>query len=129
MTGIETFDIHLTEFYGASLKRFALVLATSFCNWILGAFGVWITMLLIGSSITFADAWIIEAMAQMVRASTFFIPASIGAQEAAIMLFTSALTGQASSGLAVALLRRAREVIWVISGLAVSAKLLGRRVA
>ncbi|MFT5176801.1 MAG: hypothetical protein ACI8W7_004999 [Gammaproteobacteria bacterium] len=126
MAAIEAFDAHLANFYSASLARFAAVLAISIGNWIFGALGIWATMHFINSPISFTDAWIIEAMAQMVRASTFFIPASIGAQEGAIMLFTAALTGQASSGLAVALLRRAREILWVLAGLCVSARLLGR---
>lgn len=126
MAAIEAFDAHLTNFYSASLARFAAVLAISFGNWIVGALGIWATMLFINTPIAFTDAWIIEAMAQMVRASTFFIPASIGAQDGAIMLFTAAITGQASSGLAVALLRRAREVLWVLGGLVVSARMLGR---
>jgi len=126
MVGLDVFDQHLINFYSTSPARFIAVLAYAFGNWVLGALGIWATMQLMGSPITFSDAWIIEAMALMVRASTFFIPAIIGAQDGAIMLFTAAVTGQADSGLAVALLRRARELLWVIAGLAVSAKILGR---
>ena len=123
--GLEAFDHHLKDFYTTSPTRFAAVLSFAIGNWIVGALGVWATMMLMDSAISFRDAWIIEAMAQMVRASTFFIPASIGAQEGAIMLFTAAITGQPGSGLALALLRRARELLWVLAGLAISARLLG----
>lgn len=123
---LEVFDHYLSTFYTGSPTRFAAVFTLSFGSWIVGALGVWATMYLLDNPISLRDAWIIEAMTQMVRAATFFIPASIGAQEGTIMLFSAAITGQAGSGLAVALLRRAREVLWVLCGLAVSAKILGR---
>ena len=51
---------------------------------------------------SFVDAWIIEAVAQLVRTGTFFIPASIGAQEGAFMLVCAAMTGSPALGVAVA---------------------------
>jgi hypothetical protein len=56
-------------------------------------------MYLLGHPITFTDAWIIEAMAQLVRAGTFFIPSSIGAQEATFTVVCSAITGTPSLGI------------------------------
>ena len=59
------------------------------------------------------------ALTQLVRAGTFFIPASIGAQEGAFVVVFDALTGQAGLGLAAALVRRGRELIWIGLGLVV----------
>ena len=70
----------------------------------------------LGWRIDFADSWIIEAFAQLVRAGTFFIPASIGAQESAMVLVCGIVTGDATVGLAAALVRRARELLWILAG-------------
>ena len=67
------------------------------------------------------DAWIIESVAQMVRTGTFFIPASIGAQEGAFMVISGAITGSPSLGLAVGIVRRLREIIWIGCGFAFGA--------
>ena len=63
------------------------------------------------------EAWLIETVAQLVRAGTFFIPASLGATEAAMVLVYEALVGAPSLGFAVALIRRARELLWIAWGL------------
>ena len=52
------------------------------------------------------------------RSGTFFIPASIGAQEGAFLLVYTAITGSPSLGIAVALVRRLREVLWIGWGVA-----------
>ncbi len=51
------------------------------------------------------------------RVGTFFIPASLGATEAAMVLLYEALVGAPSLGFAVALIRRARELLWIAWGL------------
>ncbi len=125
IAALAEFDQHLVSFYTSDPRRFLSVLALGLGNWLLGAAGVWATLAFMGHPVGFRDAWIIEAMVQMVRAATFFIPASLGAQEGAIMLVTGAITGSADTGLAVALVRRARELLWVLAGLAASVPLLG----
>ena len=123
------FDQHLVSFYTRDPVRFVLTVLLGLINWLLGTAAVWVSLHLMGEPVSFADAWVIEAMVQMVRAATFFIPASLGAQEAIIMVVTGAITGDPGQGLAVALLRRGRELLWVLAGLALSAPLLNRRVA
>ena len=50
------------------------------------------------------------------RAMAFFIPGTIGVQEGALTLIIRSITGDASLGLAVALVRRGREIIWIVWG-------------
>ena len=114
---IEAFDERLVEFYSRRKVRFSAALMLALSNWFVGALGVYYTMLFLDVPVSFTDAWIIEAFAQLVRAGTFFIPASIGAQEGAFVLVCAILTGSASAGLAAALVRRFRELIWVGAGL------------
>ncbi|HSS64942.1 MAG TPA: lysylphosphatidylglycerol synthase transmembrane domain-containing protein [Gammaproteobacteria bacterium] len=114
---IEAFDARLVNFYTRRKRRFTAALILALCAWYIGALSVYYTMVFLGTPVSFTDAWIIEAFAQLVRAGTFFIPASIGAQEGAFVLVCATLTGSASSGLAVALVRRFRELVWIGGGL------------
>jgi uncharacterized protein (TIRG00374 family) len=109
----------LVHFYTRQPKRLMVVFILSFINWVLGIFEIWLVMDLIGHPISLTDAWIIETVAQLVRSATFFIPASIGAQEGAFLVVGAAITGQPSFGLTVALARRIREIVWTAWGLAV----------
>jgi putative membrane protein len=114
---IEAFDTRLVSFYSRRKGRFAAALLLALCAWFIGALSIYYSMMFLGTPVSFTDAWIIEAFAQLVRAGTFFIPASLGAQEGAFVLVCATLTGSASSGLAVALVRRCREIVWIASGL------------
>ena len=57
----------------------------------------------------------------MVRTGAFFIPAAIGVQEGAFLLVCGAVTGSPPVGLAVSVVRRIREIIWIIWGFALGA--------
>ncbi len=114
---IKDVDETLVEFYTTHHQRAAYAFALAFVNWALGAAEIFITMHFLGHPVSLVDAWIIEAVAQLVRASTFFIPASIGAQEGAFMIIGSAVTGSPTVGFAMAIVRRAREIIWIIWGM------------
>ena len=117
MHHIDAFDQQLVGFYRDAKVRFAAAAGLTFVNWLVGALGTMVTMRYLGWRIDFADSWIIESFAQLVRAGTFFIPASIGAQEGAMVLVCAIVTGDATVGLAAALVRRARELIWIVAGI------------
>lgn len=114
---IDDMDRQLVTFYERHLGRFFPAVICSVGNWMLGAVELMVVMHLFGQSIPFSDAIVIEALAQLVRAGTFFIPMSLGAQEGTFMLALGAITGQPALGLAVAFVRRARELIWLLLGL------------
>ena len=113
---IRDMDDRLVHFYTGTRGRFAGALLLAFVNWLLGAVEIYYTLLFLGHPISWADAWIIEAVAQLVRTGTFFIPASIGAQEGAFLLVCGAITGSPTLGVSVSVVRRLREVIWIVWG-------------
>ena len=113
---IHDMDERLVHFYTLAKGRFAGALLLAFVNWLLGAVEIYYTLLFLGHPISWADAWIIEAVAQLVRTGTFFIPASIGAQEGAFLLVCGAITGSPTLGVSVSVVRRLREVIWIVWG-------------
>ena len=119
LSHIKSIDERLVSFYTVQYRRAAISFTLAFFNWVIGVGEIIITMHFLGYPITFADAWIIEAIAQLVRAATFFIPASIGAQEGAFFVIGSTITGSPTLGFSVAIIRRAREIIWIFIGLMV----------
>ena len=120
---IRDMDDRLVYFYSDASGRFAGSVVLAFVNWVLGAVEIYYTLVFLGHPITWAEAWIIEAMAQLVRTGTFFIPASIGAQEGAFLLVCGAITGSPSLGVAVSVVRRIREIIWILWGFALGSLL------
>ncbi len=113
---IERLDERLIESYSRDRARFGLAFLLTLANWMLGVVELYLIFWFFGNPVSMAEAWAIEAIFELVRAGAFFIPAGIGAQEAALVLIVAPITGQPSLGLAVALVRRAREVVWIIWG-------------
>ena len=114
---VRDMDDRLVGFYSGHGARVAGAVGLALVNWLLGAVEIYLTMVFLGRPITLTDALIIETAAQLVRAGTFFIPASIGAQEGVFLLIFGAMTGSPALGAAVAVVRRLREIIWILWGL------------
>ena len=106
----------LVHFYTARPRRLLPALGLAFTNWCVGTAETWLALHLLGHPVTWAEAWIIESVAQMVRAVTFFIPANLGTQDGALVVLTGAITGVPEAGAAVAALKRLREIVFVLWG-------------
>ena len=110
-------DTAVKRFYASDRKRFFLSVLFNFLGWFAGTLEVyWIGMIL-GMNITFAEAWLYEALIQVLRIVTFFIPASIGAQEGGIVLIFQQFGFAEPVSLTFAVIRRLREALWIGFGL------------
>ena len=58
-----------------------------------------------------------NALAALIKGGTFFIPGSLGAQDAGNLLLLQAFGYSDVTGITFALLRRFREVVWIGIGL------------
>ncbi|MGE4064365.1 MAG: lysylphosphatidylglycerol synthase domain-containing protein [Rhodospirillaceae bacterium] len=101
--------------------RSAAALLFAFVSWVLGAVEIYFVFIFLDAPITFADAWIVETVIVLVRSATFFVPAHIGVQDGALTMVGRALTGSNEIGLAMALIRRGRELFWAGVGLLIYA--------
>ena len=120
---IREVENHFLEFYSRDKLRFTGAMALGFLSWAVGVLEIYYALEFLGHPVSLPEAWIIESMTQMVRAGSFFIPASIGAQDGALVLMCTAITGSPELGVAVALVRRMREIIWIASGFALASLL------
>jgi uncharacterized protein (TIRG00374 family) len=109
----------LVHYYSAERRRFLLSVIGAFADWCSGAMAVFIAMWLLGHPVSAADALVIEAFVILVRSTFFFVPGDLGTQEAAHVLICTAVTGSPALGLALAAVRRARDLLWVAWGLAI----------
>lgn len=119
VAGMDEAEEQMFAFVRRNPMRFAASLGLFFLNWVAGAVEVWVIMILMGHPLSFGDCWIMEAAVVLVRSATFFIPANLGSFEAATVFVTVPFTGSADIGLALALIRRARELFWSALGLAI----------
>lgn len=120
---MRSIDERFAGFYHRRPGRFAAALALALASWMFGALELYVILDFLGRPITPAEAWITESVLQLVRAGSFFIPANLGASEVGFVVLVGALTGQPPLGLAAALMRRARELLWIVAGLALGWRL------
>ena len=86
------------------------------CNWFIGAIELYVIFILLNQKISFFEAVAIETLVQLVRAMLFFIPSNLGTQEGVFVIAVNILKDSTPLGLAVAIIRRLREVIWISIG-------------
>jgi len=115
----ETLDRALRDYYRTQWRRFSLSLGFHLVGWLLGALDVVVILWALGVSVPLATATIIEALGSGVRFATFLVPASFGPSEAANAAAFAALGFGAGAGLAFSFVRRARQAVWIVIGLAV----------
>jgi uncharacterized membrane protein YbhN (UPF0104 family) len=72
---------------------------------------------LLGHPVSFADALVIESLAQALRNVGFMLPGALAAQEGAIIGAAALVGVPPAAALAAALVRRTREVLFALPGL------------
>ncbi|MBI3315696.1 MAG: flippase-like domain-containing protein [Candidatus Omnitrophica bacterium] len=110
-------DEHIKKFYSRNPRRFFLSVAFNFLGWLAGVLEAYWIISILDIPIGFREAWLIEALIQVLRIVTFFIPSSIGAQEGGIVLLFLQFGFESSVGLMFAVIRRLREILWIALGL------------
>jgi putative membrane protein len=95
------------------------VVAIHVLAWTCRAGEVWFALRLMGHPIGFADAVMIEGLLNAARTAGFLLPAGLGIQEGALLLLCGWVGIPAHFALALALIKRARELGVGIPGLTV----------
>ena len=73
---------------------------------------------LLGQPIGFAEAFVLQSLTRAVRSAAFMIPGGWGVQEGGILVVANLLGLSATFGLSIALLKRVRELMTGLPGLA-----------
>jgi putative membrane protein len=95
--------------------------------WTGGAVEIWIFMSFLGPGIPFPDAVIIESLVQAVSSAFFVVPGALGVQEGAFLAVGGAVGLAPDAALALALARRARDLMLFVPALVAWQGQEGRR--
>jgi|SRR5713101_3700233 putative membrane protein len=90
-----------------------------FAAWILASGEVWLALRFLGHPVSIADALLVDAITHAASTAAFVVPAAIGVQEGAFMIVGGLLGLSPELSLALALTRRARDLIVFLPGLLV----------
>jgi putative membrane protein len=105
------------DFYrqpGALLRCFALHQVA----WCLGSIETWAVLHTLGVAVTPLQAFTIESLGMAARSAGFAIPAALGAQEGGFVLAAAAFGIPVAPALALSLVKRLREIVVGLIGLA-----------
>jgi putative membrane protein len=91
--------------------------AWHFLAWSLGALEVWLILAMLGTPVGLAEAYAIESLGLAARSLGFILPAGLGAQEAGLAAVALAFGVPLQEAVALAMLKRLREVAMNLPGL------------
>jgi putative membrane protein len=80
-------------------------------SYLLGTFETWYALALLGHPVSLPAALAIEALTQATRHASFLVPAGLGVQEAAVLLFGRLAGVGGEAALSLALVKRMRELL------------------
>jgi uncharacterized protein (TIRG00374 family) len=116
--GIEEMDTGIRSFYQRQPRWFFLSSAAYFLGWLCDTLEIWLVSAWLGWPLDWSQAVTIEAFIGVAKALGTFVPASLGVQESGVVLLFRAFGLTSSQALAYALLRRGRELLYALLGLA-----------
>jgi len=124
----EAVDREVAEVYDRRRRTFALSVFLHFVSWATGAVELIVFVWLVGGRASWIDLITIEALNLPLKAAAILIPGTLGVQEAGGVAAFALLGLDPRLGLAVMLLRRAREVLYGVVGLVMMRSLPQRAV-
>ena len=86
-------------------------------GWSAGTGEIWLALLFLGHPVALGDAFAIEAVIQALSSSAFVVPAALGVQEGGFLVVGGLVGLTPELALALALVRRARDVIIFVPAL------------
>lgn len=114
---LREWETFVFDFYRQRRSDFLVVVCCDFLFHLAGVVEIYVTLQLIGVSATFVTAFILEAANRVINIVFAFVPAMIGVDEAGTGLLAQALGLGTSTGVTLALIRKARMLVWIAVGL------------
>ena len=111
----------------ASRARVVLSAGAHLAGWIASAAGVWIAFRLMGAHVDFLSVLAVESLVSAAKSAAVLVPAGLGVQEATYAVLAPLLGVAPPLGLAVSLLKRARDIVLSVPVLLVSQAVESRR--
>jgi glycosyltransferase 2 family protein len=122
----EQFTAEIESLYRQPL-RLALCSTWHLLAWLAAAFWLWVMFRFCGADVRLVDCIAIESLLSALRSAAIFIPAAVGVQEAGYAALAPVFGAGPEMGLAVSLLKRARDVVLGIPVLLIWQAIEGKR--
>ncbi|MDX2027725.1 MAG: flippase-like domain-containing protein [Alphaproteobacteria bacterium] len=90
-----------------------------FMAWVMGVPEIWLALQFLGHPLPWAECFMIEALIQASSSVAFAVPGAIGVQEASFLVFGQMLGLTPEVAVALAVMRRCRDLLLYIPGLIV----------
>jgi len=112
-------DQHATELFRARKRRLAKCAVLLLGAWLSESLDSWISLRLLGVRVSYANVLSFEPLMSLIRSLAFFLPGALGVQDLSYMAFLRTLRVADDTNLFMAfvLLKRAKEVFWIVIGL------------
>jgi uncharacterized protein (TIRG00374 family) len=110
-------DRRLISFYQHHKWRLLISSGCYLVAWSLGLVEIFIYLKFLGQHASWMIALMVEALGLLIERATFLIPGKLVSQEGGKALILSLLGYSADAGFAIGLLRRIKEMVWVLFGL------------
>jgi uncharacterized membrane protein YbhN (UPF0104 family) len=110
-------DGRIASFYSAHPRRFAAAMLACLAGWCGGLLETWIVLKLLVPGAGWGEAFAIEGLAMTLNNVFLFVPGRVGAAEGVRTAVFLLLGLTAAQGVAYGLVRRGREIAWIVPGL------------
>lgn len=114
---LQVLDKLMSSYYRECPSRAGMSIIYALTGWVMGLAELYAILYFLGFNPSLAELWIIEALGQLVRVGSFFIPLNLGALEGGLILIFTAIGMPAHLGLAVSFVSRIKQLLWVGAGL------------
>jgi uncharacterized protein (TIRG00374 family) len=123
---VQALDDSILGFFGGPRQAFYLSLALFGLGFLVEAVEVYAMLAVLGVPVDPLRALAICALTVLIKSGGFFIPGSLGVQDGGNLVLLTIFGYSEVTGIAFALMRRVRELVWIAVGL-VCLGLIGRR--
>ncbi|HWN66450.1 MAG TPA: lysylphosphatidylglycerol synthase domain-containing protein [Haliangium sp.] len=116
--GARSLDAYLRRVFTERRRGLATAVGLYVIHWFIEAFETWLIVRLLGFPLDFTHALAIESACSFIRAIAFFVPAGLGVQDLgyATLFAAAGVSHPVDFGLAFTLVKRSKELIWVLIG-------------
>ena len=110
-------DRTIRTFYRRRRRTFALSLGVHLVAWVTESCEVYAILYFLGAEVGWLSSFSIAAIAALIKGSVSFVPGGLGAQEGGYLFLLMTLGYGEVTGITFALIRRLREILWILIGL------------
>jgi putative membrane protein len=101
-------------------RRYARVIGCGFWQlaaWVMGTGEIWLSLHFLGHTLPLSQAMMLEALIQASASAAFVVPGALGVQEAGFLFFGQMLGLSPEIAVAMAVMRRCRDILIFVPGL------------